>query len=187
MPLSSFPTTVDVLLGPRPLLGSLSGPPLPVGLSASAPPYFPIGGRRSGLLSGNPPGPWALRRGVLWWHRTLSSSQELFSLDQGGTDPPLSQVGVWTLSLGFPLPVPGRGPQWRLPTAPVPPVWRRLWCREWAAARRPTPVGVTSSVLCKPTASACGRPPKDFSPTLSTPVISPPARCPRPPCCWQNP
>ena len=187
IPPSSSPSEVNMRLGLGGLLGSPPGPPLPVEHSASAPPSFPLGGMRSGLPSVNPTGPWVLRRVFLWWHRTLSSSQGPFSSDQVGPGPPVSQVGTWPLSLMFPLSGPGRGPEWRLPAVPVPLGQRRPWCRGWPAAQITIPVGVNSAVLRKQTASACERPPTEFSPNLCITVLSLTARCPRPPCCQQKP
>ena len=123
--------------------------PLPEGRTTSVPPSFHIGGRLNGPPSGTSPGPWALRRGVLWWHKTPSSSQGMSLLDQGGKVPPVSKLGVWLLFLVFFLPGPGRGQIWRFPAVPVPPVRGNLWCWRWLAARIHIPIGVTSVVLRK--------------------------------------
>ena len=127
-----FQSTWEFNRGPP--LRSMSGPPPPAVLSASAPLSFTLGGRRSFPPSGTPPGPWALQRGVLWWHRTPSSSQGPSLSDQGVPVPNFLLVGVWPLSLVFPLPCPGGGTVWRFPAAPVPPCWRHIRCGGWPAA-----------------------------------------------------
>ena len=116
-----------------------------------------------------------------------SSSQGPYLSDPGGSVPHVSYVGVWPLSMVFPLPGPGREPVWRFTAEPVPLGRRRLWCRGWPAAQMPTTVEVTYAVLCKRTAGACGKPLTRFPPTPSTPIPSPPARFHRTPCRWRNP
>ena len=182
MPPSSSPAAIDVRLGQGSPLGSPSGPPLISGRSDSAPPLSLLGGVRSYLPSGNPPGPWSLQQVVLWWHRTPSSSQGLFFSGLGGPGLPVSYAGGWLLYPVFHIQGPGRGPQWRRPLAPVPLGQRCPQCWRRPAAKMPTPVGVNTEVLRKRTAGVCRRSPTDLLPTMSTPVPSPPATCPRLTC-----
>ena len=170
--LSLLPAAIGVRLGQGHLTGSLPVPILPALHSASAPLISHSLEIQRGLSPWNPPGPWVLRRDVLWWHRNLFSSQGSYFSCLGGPVPPISLAGGWPPSPWFLLLSPGRGTAWMSPWVPSWLVQRHSWCRGWTSAWMPTPVGVTSTVWRKMTAGDYGPPPITSSPTMTTPEPS---------------
>ena len=171
-PPSLLPAAVDMHLGLGPQWWLPTGPPLPVGHSASAPLSIPLGGRPSGLLSVTPPVIWALQRGVLWWQITLSIFQGPSLSGMLGPVPPVSLTGELPLSLVPLLPIPGKVPSRKSPAATPPTVRRRLSCQGWPAAQIPSTVGLTYAVRQQRTAGACRLPPLESSQTQPIPQPS---------------